>query len=332
MEAVIVAGGFGSRLRPLTDHLPKHLLPVAGEPFVAHQIAKLADAGVRRVVLATSYYADRFEPVLGDGSAYGIELEYVMEDEPLGTGGAIRNAATALRGDDEPVLILNGDILSGHDLEAQLAHHRRRGADVTLHLVEVDDARPYGCVPTDQEDRVTAFLEKSADPVSRQVNAGCYLFDPEVVAAIPAGEVVSVERDTFPDLLADGWHVSGYLQQAYWLDVGTPAALCRASADIVTGVVSTPLYDTGPAESWVHRTAVVAPDADLRAGTTIGPRARVEAGVVAEASVLSEGVVVESGASLHHSVLGRGVHVGARAVLRDAALGDETEVSAAPSA
>ncbi|MEJ7706676.1 MAG: nucleotidyltransferase family protein [Nocardioidaceae bacterium] len=180
MEAVIIAGGLGVRLLPLTEHCPKHLLPVAGIPFVVHQLTKLAEADIGRVVLATSYLADQFEPVLGDGSRWGIELVYVREQTPLGTGGAISNAAIHLRSKTaEPVVIFNGDILSGHDLSAQIAQHRDREAEVTLHLVEVEDARAFGCVPTDDAGNVLGFVEKSPNPVSRQINAGCYVFTSE---------------------------------------------------------------------------------------------------------------------------------------------------------
>src|SRR5919206_4394940 len=151
-EAVIVAGGFGTRMLPLTERRPKHLLEVGGVPFLEHQLSKLAAAGVEHVVLATSYHADMFAPTLGDGSRHGLRLSYVQEEEPLGTGGAIRNVADAL--DPEPdhaVVVLNGDVLSGHDLRAQLADfdtdRSGRRVDVSLHLVEVDDARAFGCVP-----------------------------------------------------------------------------------------------------------------------------------------------------------------------------------------
>ncbi len=183
MEAVIVAGGLGSRLRPLTARRPKHVLPVAGEPLLAHQLARLADAGVEHVVLATSYRADELRWELGDGERFGLRLSYAYEQTALGTGGAVRNALAELRGGaGDPVLVLNGDQLSDHDLRAQVSHFAAAGADVSLHVVVVGDPRPYGCVPTDAGGRVTAFREKSADPVSRQVNAGSYVFRRSVLA------------------------------------------------------------------------------------------------------------------------------------------------------
>src|SRR4051794_14888651 len=240
-EAIVLVGGQGTRLRPLTEHTPKPLLPVAGVPFLQHQFALAREAGITRIVLATSYRSELFAEAFGDGSSLGLELVYVTEDEPMGTGGAIRNVADSLlSAPGEPVAILNGDILSGHDLPAQLERHRATGADVTLHLVAVEDARAFGCVPTDQDGRVTHFLEKMDEPISRQVNAGCYVFDRAVIDAIPAGRPVSVERETFPALLSTGAQVVGYVETAYWLDLGTPAAYVRGSADLVRGVVSTP--------------------------------------------------------------------------------------------
>ncbi len=329
VEAVVIAGGLGTRLRPLTTNTPKHLLPLAGVPLVAHQLAKLAEAGVTRVILATSYRADQFEPVLGDGSRWGVELVYVTEKEPLGTAGAIRHVASALRAKpSEPLVVYNGDILSGHDLRGQLDYHRRAGADVTLHLVEVPDARPYGCVPTDVEGRVTAFLEKSPEPESKQINAGCYVFSRHVVDEIPSGRAVSVERETFPGLLAAGRLVVGFVDDSYWLDVGSPAALCRGSSDVVRGLLSTPAYQHPPGERYVDPTAAVDEAATVIGGSCIGPAVTVEADARVEGSVLMPGSAVAAGAQVVDSVLGQGARVGAGAVLRDAVVGDRARIGA----
>lgn len=327
MEAVIIAGGSGTRLLPLTEFRPKPLLPVAGVPFVVHQLAKLAAAGIRRVVFATAYRADSFLPVLGDGSAWGLEVEYVTEPEPLGTGGGIRNVSGWLRSQPgEPVVVLNSDILSGHDLRAQLTRHEQAEADVTLHLVEVADARQFGCVPTDSAGNVSAFVEKSANPVSRQVNAGCYVFRREVIDHIPADEVVSVERQTFPQLVAAGARVVGYLEDAYWIDVGTPQALCRASADLVLGVASSPAYLEPVAEHWAAPDAQIAAPASVRGGSSVGPRAVVGPGAGLVASVVFADAVIGVDAVLTNSVVGVGARVGAGALLFDCAIGDAAVV------
>ena len=327
MEALIIAGGLGSRLRPLTDRRPKHVLPVAGVPFLGHQLAKLATTGVEHVVLATSYRAAEFRPVFGDGSAYGLTLTYVREELPLGTGGAIRYAASALRsGADDPVVVLNGDQLSGHDIGAQVRACVVAAADVSLHLVEVPDALSYGCVPTDDQGRVTAFLEKSPQPVSTQVNAGCYVFRRGCIDDIPAGRVVSVERETFPALLEAGRRVIGYPDQSYWRDVGTPMSLVQASVDLVLGIATSAAYAHPASERLVQQGADVDHDADVTGGSVVGPGAVVARGAVVNGSVVMPGARIGPGAVVVGSVLGPGARVGSQVVLRGCAVGDDAEV------
>lgn len=329
VEAVIVAGGLGTRLLPLTESQPKPLLPVAGIPFAQHQLAKLAAAGITRVFLATQYQADKFEPVLGDGSSWGVELVYVTEAQPLGTGGAIRNVAAQLTtAADEPIVVLNSDILSGHDLTAQLADHRSRSADVSLHLVQVADPRAFGSVPTDPGGLVTAFLEKSAKPVSTQINAGCYVFRRSVIDRIPAGGVVSVERQTFPELLRAGCRLVGYLEDAYWIDVGTPAALCRASADVVLGVAPSLAYLEPASERWVAGDADIAAEATVTEGSSVGPGAIVGAGAEVRGTVVMAGAVIGADAVLSNCAVGVGAHVGTGGELADCVLGDAVTVPA----
>ncbi len=335
IEAVIVAGGFGTRLQPLTTRRPKHLLEVGGVPFLQHQISRLAEAGVSRVVLATSYRADLFEPVLGDGSRWGIELVYVQEAEPLGTAGAIRNAAAGLGTDpDAAVVILNGDILSGHDLPAQLAAFATpvegRPVDVSLHLVEVADARAFGCVPTDEHGRVTGFVEKSDDPVTNQINAGCYVFRRSIIDTIPAGRVVSVERETFPELVAGGALVVGYVETAYWRDVGTPEALVAASAELVRGVAPSPASPagTGHRDAWVDETAEVDESATLNGGSAVGAGARIGPEARVTGSVVMPDAVLDKGVRVVDSAIGPGAVVEEDAVLTGVTVGDAARITA----
>src|ERR1700712_2595448 len=249
VDAVLCVGGQGTRLRPLTISAPKPMLPAAGVPFTAHQLARARDAGVDHVVLATSYRAEVFEEYFGDGSAFGLDLEYVTEGDPLGTGGGIRNVADRLRGGpDDPVLIFNGDVLSGLDLRALLQRHQSSHAEVTLHLVEVNDPRAFGVVPTDDDGRVTEFLEKTPNPPTNRINAGCYVFRRSVIDAIPTGRPVSVERETFPGLLAAGELVVGHIDSSYWLDLGTPAAFVQGSCDLVLGRVVSSALPGAPGE------------------------------------------------------------------------------------
>lgn len=327
VEAVILAGGLGSRLLPLTERHPKHLLSVANLPFLTHQLVRLADVGAAHVVLATSYHAAAFEPVFGDGSRLGLRLTYVTEPEALGTGGALRNAADHLDASaGEPVIVLNGDQLSDHDLAGQVAGMRASAADVSLHLVEVADPTAYGCVPTDDDGRVTAFLEKSAAPVTHQINAGCYVFSRSAVATIPAGEVVSLERETFPRLLATGSRVVGFLSGGYWADVGTPAALVQVSADLVRGRARSPALPGPGGSALVDADATVHRSAHVGGGSAVGPGAQVGAEAVVDGSVLMSGAVVAAGARVTGSVLGPGARVGARTTLDGAAVGDDATI------
>ena len=218
------------------------MLPIASLPVTEHQLAMARRAGIKRIVLATSYLSEVFIPYFGDGSKWGMEIKYAIEKEPLGTGGAIRNAAKELSGEAQ-VVIFNGDVLSSHSLKSQLDLHRNSNADVTLHLTPVADARAYGCVPTDENGRVTAFLEKMENPVTNNINAGCYVFDKSVIASIPENDVVSVERQTFPELISREKKIMGYIEKAYWLDIGTPNALMKGSRDLVSGVADADALD-----------------------------------------------------------------------------------------
>jgi mannose-1-phosphate guanylyltransferase len=277
-------------------------------------------------VLATSYQAEVFEKAFGDGSELGLEIDYVTETEPLGTGGAIRNVADRLRAAaDAPVLVFNGDVLSGHDITAQLRTHESCGAAVTLHLTEVADPRAFGCVPTDEDGRVTAFLEKLPEPVTNRINAGCYVFRRSVVDTIPAGRPVSVERETFPDLLAAGEPVFGYLDVAYWLDLGTPDAFVTGCCDLVLGAAPSPAVPrTG--EFLVLDGADVADSAVLSGGTCVGAGAVVGAAATVTASVVFDGASIGTGARVHRSVVGRDAVIAEGVVLDHAVVGDGANV------
>jgi mannose-1-phosphate guanylyltransferase len=316
----VLVGGQGTRLRPLTLSAPKPMLPTAGVPFLTHLFSRVKAAGVRRVVLSTSYQAEVFAAHFGTGAEFGLELEYVTEQTPLGTGGGIRNVLDRVRSDD--VLVFNGDVLSGVDLRKLIDTHRNGGADVTLHLTRVEDPRAFGSVPTDADGRVQAFLEKSPEPVTDQVNAGCYVFRRSVLETIPTGRPVSVERETFPGLLAAGAVVLGYVDSTYWLDLGTPATFVRGSADLVLGLAPTAALPGPPGQSVVLPGAVVAADAALTGGTTVGAGCAVGAGARLDAAVLFDGARVADGAVVVRSVLGKGAVVGTGCVVEDAVLGD----------
>lgn len=331
-EAVLLVGGKGTRLRPLTARTPKPMVPAAGVPFLTHQLARARAAGIEHIVLATSYLAEVFEPYFGDGSALGLHLEYVTETEPLGTGGAIRNVAHRLRSaPGDPVLVFNGDILTGLDIPALVAAHCRTGADVSLHLTKVPDPRAFGLVPTDADGRVTAFLEKPQTPeeiVTDQINAGAYVFTRSVIDTIPAGRPVSVERETFPGLLAAGAHLQGMVDSTYWLDLGTPMAFVRGSADLVTGRAPSPAVPGRRGEHLVLPGAHVAEDAKLSCGTAVAEGAVIGPGARVSGSAVLAGARIEAGAVVKDSLVGPGARIGRRTVLDGVVVGDGAQIGA----
>lgn len=289
-EAILLVGGFGTRLRPLTNHRPKPMLPIASLPVTEHQLAMAKRAGIKRIVLATSYLSEVFIPYFGDGSKWGMEIRYAVEREPLGTGGAIRNASNELTGASE-IVIFNGDVLSSHNLKSQIELHIKSKADVTLHLTPVEDARSYGCVPTDSEGRVTAFLEKMENPITNTINAGCYVFNKSIIDSIPVNQVVSVERQTFPALIADNKKVMGFIDKAYWLDIGTPNALLKGSRDLVASVADADALDN---YKFAHRDRNYVSlsekiSGDFTNGCAIGAHCILENCTV-DGSIISDGV------------------------------------------
>ena len=304
---ILLVGGRGTRLAPITSEIPKPMLPVACKPVTEHQILAAQRAGITTLVLATSYLSEVFIPYFGDGSKWGIDLRYAVEKEPLGTGGAIANAAAHLDkgAPDEAVVIFNGDVLSQHNLAAQIEFHKKAHAAVTLHLIQVEDARAFGCVPTAADGQVEAFLEKMENPVTNWINAGCYVFNRDVIDSIPRDTVVSVERETFPALISDKRRVFGYKEAAYWLDIGNPSALFKGSRDLV----ATDFLISPSAE--VDSTAV------LTGGTSIGAGAQIGAGAVLDNCIVSAHAIVKPGAHLTRTFLASAAVVEESAIYSD---------------
>lgn len=308
--AILLVGGKGTRLLPLTLKTPKPMLKVAGVPFTEHQIRKAAAAGIAEIVLATSYKSELFEPYFGDGQKFGIKIKYAVEHSALGTGGGIRNAAKLLS-DCKQVVIFNGDVLSGHNLIGQMEFHQQKQADLTLYLTQVEDARAYGCVELLENNQIKSFLEKMENPISNQINAGCYIFNKDVIDQIPADQVVSVERDTFPALLAAGRKAFGYLDNSYWLDIGTPAALVKASADLVSGVI------TSLATPKHSQDALIFPSAKIGSGS-----------VVNKGCVIEDKVVIQSNCQISGSIIGEGAKIGANCKIIDSIIAPGAQIEA----
>lgn len=311
MRAVVLVGGEGTRLRPLTLRTPKPLLPIANVAFLERQLAWLGAAGVTEVVLSLGYLPDAFiEHFSGDRHG-DLRLRYAVEDEPLGTAGAIRYAA---EGADERVIVCNGDVLTDLDLAAMLAFHEARGAEATIALTRVDDPSAFGVVPTHADGEVIAFVEKPppGQAPTDWINAGTYILEPSVLDRIPPRLNVSVERETFPRMLEQPGRLYAMPSEGYWLDIGTPAKYAQAQRDVLLGCVGLPPAP-GAVEHrdgvWVQGAPDLAADAWLEGPTLVGDGAVIGAGAQIIGSVIGPGAVVGAGARLRGAVVLAGATV-----------------------
>jgi mannose-1-phosphate guanylyltransferase len=327
VQALILAGGEGTRLRPLTSTIPKPVMPLVGRPFISYMLEWLRGHGVDEAILSCGFMADGVRDVLGDGESVGMRLRYVQEPRPLGTGGALKFAEDLLQ---ERFLMLNGDILADVDLSGQLQAHERSGARVTLGLIGVEDPSAYGLVRRTPDGMVSEFVEKPRpDEIDTNlVNFGAYVIEREVLDGLPpAGARLSIERDVFPGLVGQGLY--GHELAGYWLDIGTPERYLQATFDILEGDVHTEvglaLAQSGGAlrqgdgsriAGTVHAPVMIGPDCVIAPGATVGGRtvlgsgSRIESGAHVEASVLLRGCQVGQGSRVSTAILGPGVTVG----------------------
>ncbi|MGZ5291398.1 MAG: sugar phosphate nucleotidyltransferase [Actinomycetota bacterium] len=326
MKAVVLVGGEGTRLRPLTETIPKPLVPLMDRASLDHVLDHLARHGVHEVVLSSSYLEETFHAFIqarhGDPA-----ITWITETQPLGTGGAIVNALDAL-GTDEPFLALNGDILTDLDLTAMTAMHRDRSAAATISLTHVEDARPYGLVPVEPDGRVLGFREKPAELVPGDVNAGTYVLTPSSLDAWEPGRNVSIEREIFPSLIELGRPVYGYVSDAYWMDLGTPEKYLQAHFDILAGRVG---FEPEYAAPFVADGADVDLRAHLGRWVVVGAGARIGRDAQLDDCVVHAGAVVEDGARVVGSVVGPRATVGAGATLRGSVLAEGSSVPAGAS-
>ena len=329
-EAILLVGGYGTRLKPLTIHTPKPMLEVAGFPVTSHQISKAKAAGINHIVLGTAFKSEVFHHGLGDGSALGVKISYAFEPEQLGTGGGIRNAAELLTcGPEDPVVVFNGDVLTGVDIEKVLGIWKERKADVALYLTKVDNPAAYGSVPTDGEGKVLAFLEKPArkeDIVTDQINAGMYVFKRKVIDTIAIGRVVSVEREVFPNLLKQGYKVIGIVDTGYWLDLGTPASFVQGSSDLVQGKIKTGLLNNF-GDKLIQTGAKVSPTAKITEGTVIGINTVVEEECEINKSVIANEVLISKGCKIESSIIATGSRIGQNCVIKNSVVADNVELA-----
>lgn len=328
MKAVVLVGGEGTRLRPLTYATPKPLLPIANQAHIDRQLAWLARHGVDDVVLSMGYLPDAFHrhfthdrsgnDVFGD-----IALRYAIEDEPLGTAGAIRYAAGGI---DERFIVCNGDVLTELDLGAMVRFHDEHGAEATISLTEVDDPSAFGVVPTRDDGQVIAFVEKPppGKAPSNWINAGTYILEPAFLDRIPPRLNVSVERETFPRLLEQPGRLYGYKSDAYWLDIGTPEKYLEAHADVLAGRTGLPpaagAHELSPG-IWVQGDATIEPGAELTAPTLVGAGALIEAGARVRGAVVGPHAVIEGGAELDGAVVHAGARISHGAAVRQSVVG-----------
>ena len=330
-EAILLVGGYGTRLKPLTIHTPKPMLQVAGFPVTSHQISKAKAAGINHIVLGTAFKAEVFREGLGDGTGLGVKISYAYEPVQLGTGGGIRNAAELLTcGPEDPVVIFNGDVLTGVDINKVLTIWKEKNADVALYLTKVDNPAAYGSVPTDADGNVLAFLEKperKEDIVTDQINAGMYIFKRKVINTIATDRVVSVEREVFPNLLKAGLKVIGVVDEGYWLDLGTPNAFVKGSSDLVTGKIKTGLLNTF-GDNLVLSGAKVEISAKVINGSVIGINSTVGKDCEINHSVISNDVVIAEKCVIESSIIAKGAKIGAGCVIKNSVVADSVELAA----
>lgn len=320
MKALLLAGGFGTRLRPLTYTRPKHLLPIANRPHIEHVFDLLLKHGINEIILTTSYLAEAFDETRNSAAKRGIDLRVTHEEVALGTAGALKNAEHEIGGDT--FMVFNGDILTDVDLDRVMSFHAQNRSEATILLTPVEDPSAFGVVPTDEEGRVTGFIEKPPrdEAPTNEINAGIYVLEPTVLERVPRGQEWSVERALFPELVAAGARVFALPTDAYWMDVGTPDKYRQANLDAISGLFV-------PA-----RGVAVAPDAivDREArvrSSCVGAGARVDAAAIVEESVLLPGAVVARSARVRRSILGEGATVAEGAEVSDATVGDFESVT-----
>ena len=339
MQAVVLVGGEGTRLRPLTLETPKPMVPVMNMPFLERTLRRLKAAGIEDVILPAGYLPEAITSYFGDGSELGLRLRYVIEETPLGTAGALKNVQQFI---DGPFFVLNGDILTSLDLRAMMDYHKRKRGIGTLHLIRVEDPSAFGCVVHDGNGRVSAFVEKPKreEAPTNEINAGTYLLERDVLDLIPAGRSVSIERETFPAIIAGPRPLYSYTTDDYWIDLGKPQAYLDAHRHVFDGNMPLGLAPEvdGPGREDVPRSALrppvfvgrgcrVAADAVVGPYTVLGDGCEIESGAVVSDSLLWDGVRVGEGAQLDWAIVASRARIGAGARLaRGSVIGHDAEI------
>ena len=339
MKGLILAGGKGTRLRPLTINTPKPIVPVANTPFLLYQVDLMKSGGIEEVILSLSYQPRKIEDLLKDGSDYDVRIRYAVEGTPLGTAGAFKNAEEQI---DSTTVVFNGDVMTGLDLSAVIARHKEAGAVATIVLTPVDNPSAYGLVETDGDGWVQRFIEKPGvnEITCNTINAGVYVLEPSVLKLIPRGEPYSFERGVFPTLLENKEKVLSYVLDRYWIDIGTPKKYLEVHHDILSGRFVSPRSAqsaldgaTLPPNASIDRRSIIDADVTIRAGvrienSVIGRNCRIDEGVHISDSVIWSGNTIDADARITGSIIGKGCYIGRNAVLRPGVvLGDKTVVT-----
>jgi NDP-sugar pyrophosphorylase family protein len=339
MKGLILAGGKGTRLRPLTINTPKPVVPVANSPFLLYQIDLMRSAGIDEIILSLSYQPRKIEDLLKDGSDYGVWIRYAVEGTPLGTGGAFKNAEEHI---SDSTVVFNGDVLTAIDLAAVVAHHRAKRAVATIVLTPVENPSAYGLVETNPEGWIERFIEKPGpDEITcNTINAGIYVLEPSVLKYMPKGEPYSFERGLFPTLLEHKEPVISYVLDKYWIDIGTPQKYLEVHHDILSGKFASPrvaksalLRDSLPAGAAVDEKSIIGSDVTIRDGvrienSVIGNNCKIDEGVHIVDSVIWSGNTIDAEARISASLIGKGCYIGRSAKLRPGVvLGDKTAVT-----
>jgi mannose-1-phosphate guanylyltransferase len=334
LQAVLLIGGFGTRLRPMTDRLPKSMVPVLNVPAIEHTIAYLKRFGIRDIILTLNYLPDIIRDRLGDGERYGVNLVYCMEEEPLGTAGAVKNTEAFLNGGT--FAVLNGDVFADLDIGAMLDEHRAHKAAATIALHQVEDPSAFGVVEQTGDGRVAAFVEKPKREEARSnwINAGTYLLEPEVLRYAPAGEKYMFENGLFPALLDKGERFYGFRDAGYWLDMGRPETYYQLNADLLAGAYKSPATPvvaglqcapgvTIPASTSISGNVVIAGGcrigerAEITGPCAIGPECTIGDGARVTGGILWDGVNIGDGARVEYSILCSGVSIKRGATAKD---------------
>lgn len=341
MKAVILSGGFGTRLRPLTVNTPKSMVPVLNIPFLEYFIKRLKSHKVSDITLAVSYLAEPIKDYFEDGSRFDVNLSYTIEDIPLGTAGAVKNAGNFI---DEPTLVFNGDIFTDLDLTAMMDEHKKNNAMLTIALTPVDDPTSYGLVETDSQNRILRFLEKPNpdDITTNMINAGTYIIEPEVMSLIPSQTNCSFERDIFPLLLREKKDVFAYTADCYWMDIGKPENYFQLHYDLLNGKSNQYSFNNNRKKITTGSNCIIHPSAQItgpvvignnctigeyvqiNGPVVIGPNCQVSNSSIVDDCILWKSVHVEPFAKMKHTIIASNSHIGSGSIIEGAVLGSNT--------